>query len=164
MRALGKWATGILLIGDAGRNSETSILYEEFIRNYDGPLTITRDAIDLIKNDAINLVERPNTMIIASFAQLQKIFQSVYYPKILTFSMQLSNLVETIHKFTISYPVTIAVFHQDQIIVTHNGQVTSTPYSDPMRIWRGITATYATSYWLWNTAKPLESVTASLLK
>jgi NAD(P)H-hydrate repair Nnr-like enzyme with NAD(P)H-hydrate dehydratase domain len=45
------WADGVLLIGDAGRNSETAILYEEFISRYDGPLTLTRDAIDLVKNN-----------------------------------------------------------------------------------------------------------------
>lgn len=163
MRVLSVWATGILLIGDAGRNSETAILYEEFIKGYNGPLTITRDAIDLIKNNPTELIERPNTLIVASFAQLQKIFQNAYYPKVLTFNMQLSNLVETLHKFTITYPVAIAVFFQDQIIIAYDSQVTTTPYSDPMKIWRGTTATYAASYWLWNLTKPLESATASLL-
>ncbi|MDB5183654.1 MAG: hypothetical protein JWO07_335, partial [Candidatus Saccharibacteria bacterium] len=48
MGALGAWADAVLLIGDAGRNSETAILYEDFIRSYGGQLTITRDAIDLL--------------------------------------------------------------------------------------------------------------------
>ena len=37
------------MAGDAGRNSETAILYEDFLRDYEGPLTMTRDAVDLIK-------------------------------------------------------------------------------------------------------------------
>ena len=164
MKAIGDWATGILLIGDAGRNSETSIVYEDFIREYHGMLTITRDAIDLVKNSSMELVERPNTLIIASFAQLQKLFQTVYYPKVLTFSMQLTNLVEAIHKFTITYPISIAVLHQDTLLVASGGQVTSTPYKNAMKIWRGETATNAAVYWLWNSSKTLESVTASLLK
>lgn len=164
MRAFGQWATGILLIGDAGKNSETSILYENFIHDYKGPLTITRDAIDLIKNSAQILVDRPDTVLVLSFAQLQKLFQSVYYPKVLTFSMQLTNLVEALHKFTISYPITIAVFHNDSILVASGGEVTSAPCDNPMKIWRGIMATNAATYWLWNPTKPLESVTASLLK
>lgn len=164
MRAFGQWATGILLIGDAGKNSETSILYENFIYDYKGPLTITRDAIDLIKNSAQILVDRPDTVLVLSFAQLQKLFQSVYYPKVLTFSMQLTNLVEALHKFTISYPITIAVFHNDSILAASGGEVTSTPCDNPMIIWRGITATNAATYWLWNPTKPLESVTTSLLK
>ena len=164
MKAVSDWATGVLLIGDAGRNSETAILYENFIHDYKGPLTITRDAIDLIKNSSSILVERPNTLLVASFAQLQKLFQAVYYPKVLTFSMQLSNLVEVLHKFTISYPISIAVFHKDTLLIASGGEVTTTSWDDPMKIWRGATASNAAVYWLWNPSKPLESVTASLVK
>jgi len=163
MKAIGEWSTGILLIGDAGRNSETAILYEDFIRDYHGPLTITRDAIDLVKNSSNILVERSETVLVLSFAQLQKLFSAVYYPKVLTFSMQLSNLIDNIHKFTITYPVCIAVFHKDMVLVAKNGEVTSTPWAEPMQIWKGNTATNASTYWLWNPSKTLESVTASLL-
>src|SRR5665811_1134141 len=140
MKAIGAWSTGVLLVGDAGRNSETSILYEDFIREYVGPLTITRDAIDLVKNSSQTLVDRPNTLLVASFAQLQKLFQTVYYPKVLTFSMQLTNLVEALHKFTITYPISIAVLHADMILVASGGEVTSTHCDNPMAIWRGKTA------------------------
>ena len=164
MKAVGDWGTGVLLIGDAGRNSETAVLYENFVREYVGPLVITRDAIDLIKNSAAQLVERPNTLLIASFAQLQKLFQTVYYSKVLTFSMQLTNLVEALHKFTISYPISIAVFHKDILLVASGGEVTTTPCTNPMEIWKGKTASIAAVYWLWNPNKTLESVTASLVQ
>ena len=163
MKALGEWSTGILLVGDAGNNSETAILYEDFIREYKGPLTITRDAIDLIKNSNSSLVDRPNTLLVVSFAQLQKLFHSVYYPKVLTFSMQLTNLVEALHKFTITYPVSIAVLHQNTMIIASDGEVTTTPFDEPMKIWRGITGTIAAVYWLWSPSKTLESVTASMV-
>ena len=161
--ALSSWATGILMVGDAGRNSETAILYESFLADYTGPLTITRDAVDLIKNGSKAIAERPNTLLVVSFAQLQKLFQSVYYPKILTFSMQLASLVEALHKFTITYPVTIAVLHKDHLLVASNGEVTTTEWQQPMAIWRGTTATRAASYWLWTPSRPLEAVTASLV-
>lgn len=162
LHALSDWATGVLMIGDAGRNSETAILYEDFLADYTGPLTITRDAVDLIKNSPQALAERPNTLLVMSFAQLQKLFQSVYYPKILTFSMQLTSLVEALHKFTITYPVTIAVLHKDYLLVAAKGEVTSTEWQSPMAIWRGSVAAKAATYWLWTPSKPLEAVTASL--
>lgn len=162
MKALGQWATGMLLIGDAGRNSETAILYEHFISDYTGPLTITRDAIDLIKSGSQMLVDRPETVLVVSFAQLQKLFQSVYYPKILTFSMQLSSLVEALHKFTTTYPVGITVLHKDYLIVAVNGEITTTEWQNPMAIWRGSVATKAASYWLWNAHSTLEAITASI--
>ncbi len=162
MLALGSWATGVLMIGDAGRNSETAIVYEDFLRDYTGPLIITRDAVDLIKNSSQAIVDRPDTLLVVSFAQLQKLFQSVYYPKILTFSMQLASLVEAVHKFTITYPVTIAVLHKDHFLVASDGEVTTTEWQNPMAIWRGITAARAASYWLWNPKSVLRAVTASI--
>lgn len=163
MKALGDWASGILLIGDTGRNSETAIVYEDFISQYKGPLTITRDAIDLTKNSSQSLIERPDTLLVVSFAQLQKIFQVVYYPKVLTFSMQLTNLVEALHKFTVTYPISISVHHKETLLIASGGEVTSTPFSQPTKIWRGETATNAAVYWMWNPGKILESVTASII-
>ena len=162
MMAMGEWATAVLLTGDAGRNSETAILYEDFINKYKGQLVITRDAVDLIKNASASVVDRPDTLLVVSFAQLQKLFQAVYYPKVLTFSMQLTNLVEAVHKFTITYPVSLAVLHQDTMVVATGGEVTTTPWGDPMQIWRGITATRASVYWMWSPIKTLQSTTASL--
>jgi NAD(P)H-hydrate repair Nnr-like enzyme with NAD(P)H-hydrate dehydratase domain len=162
MHALGQWASEILLIGDAGRNSETAILYENFLQDYSGPLTITRDAIDLIKNGSATIVERPQTLLVMSFAQLQKLFQNVYYPKVITFSMQLTSLVEALHKFTTTYPIGIAVLHKDYIVVAEAGEITTTEWQNPMAIWRGTVATKAASYWLWNPQSLLAAVTASI--
>lgn len=164
LAALGEWADEILLIGDAGRNSETAVLYEQFITSYKGRLVITRDTIDLVKNAANLLVDRPDTMIVASFAQVQKMFQNVYYPKMLTFSMQLAQVVEALHKFTITYPVTVATLHRDQLIIASKGEVITQQFSEAMQIWRGETATKAAAWWLWSPQKPLEAFAASLLK
>lgn len=161
MHALGAWSTGILLIGDAGKNSETAILYDDFIKDYSGQLTITRDAFDLFKQTLDVVVERENTLLVVSFAQLQTLFKNVYYPKILTFSMQLQQLVEALHKFTITYPVSIVTFHQGTLLIASSGQVVTTPWENPMAIWKGSVATRAASYWLWTPAKPLEAVSAS---
>lgn len=163
MKALGEWATGIIMVGDAGRNSETAIVYEDFLGDYKGSLTITRDAVDLIKNASQSLVERPDTLLVVSFAQLQKLFQAVYYPKVLTFSMQLTSFVEALHKFTISYPVSIVVLHKDQLLSASGGEVSSTPWDNPMAIWRGRVATRSAVYWLWNKQQVFQSVTTSFV-
>ena len=161
--ALGAWAGGLLFAGDAGRNSETAIVYSNLLRQYSGPVVITRDAIDLVKNDGEALANRPQTVLVLSFAQLQKLFQSVYYPKILTFSMQLLQLVEAVHKFTLTYPVTLVVLHRDTVVVAHGGKVTTTAWSNPLAIWRGITAARVASYLIWTPSKPLEAISTSLI-
>jgi NAD(P)H-hydrate repair Nnr-like enzyme with NAD(P)H-hydrate dehydratase domain len=155
-----EWADLCLLVGDAGRNSETAMAFESLL---DGQkhIVITRDAVDLLMPAMTRLTDRERTTLVVSFAQLQKVFQSVYYPKILSFSMQLLQLVEAMHKFTITYPVTIVTFHNSQLIVAHGGQVVSQEFDEPMAIWRGITAARASSYLLWNQSKPLEAIATS---
>jgi len=163
MKALADWSNGILMIGDTGQNSETAVLYEEFINSYTGPLTITRDAFDLVKNNAQNIIDRKDTLLVLSFAQIQKLFQYVYYPKVLTFNMQLTNFIEALHKFTITYPVNILVLFKDNLIVASGGEIVTSSVDNPITIWKGLTATRATAYWIWNPEKPLESIASSLI-
>lgn len=157
------WSDVCLLIGDAGRNSETAMAFERLLDSYHGQLVITRDATELVKPVSQRVVEREKTTLVISFAQLQKIFQSVYYPKILSFSMQLMQLVDTLHKFTITYPCTIVTFHHNQLVVGHNGEVITQELTEPMAIWRGATATRAACYLLWTPDKPLEAIASSFL-
>ncbi|NLA42608.1 hypothetical protein GX865_00390 [Candidatus Saccharibacteria bacterium] len=162
MKALGQWSDGVLLIGDAGRSSETAILYDDFIRDYEKWITLTRDSIDLMQASHPELLERGRTLFVASFAQTQKLFRSVYYPKVLTFNMQLAQFVDAIHKFTVTYPVAIATLHKDNLVISFGGEVVSMEWGNPLAIWRGITATQMASYLLWNEAKPLEAIATSV--
>lgn len=161
--AAANWADAVLLIGDMGRNSETAMACEELLGTFHGRLVVTRDAVELFKPVAERLVSREKTTLVVSFAQLQKLFQSVYYPRILSFSMQLMQLVDALHKFTITYPVTIVTFHQNQLIAAHGGEVVTQEFDEPMAIWRGLTATEAACYLLWSPAKPLEAVASSFV-
>jgi hypothetical protein len=151
-----------LLIGDNGRNSETSIGLEALVHQADRPLVITRDAFDSLKHISAELVDREKTTLVLSFAQLQKLFQAVYYPKILSFSMQLMQLVEAVHKFTITYPVTVVTFHQNHLLIAHGGRIVTQEFDQPMMIWRGTTATQAACYLMWNPSKPLEAIATSI--
>lgn len=162
LQAAAAWSDAMLAIGDMGRNSETAITLEQLLATSTKPAIITRDAVDLLRASMSQLVARENTIFVLSLAQLQKLFQAVYYPKSILFSMQLSTLVETLHKFTISYPITIVAFHQNHIVVAHDGRVSSTPWENALAIWRGSVATKAAVYALQNPTKPFEAITTSL--
>ena len=163
LSAAADWANMMLLIGDAGKNSETAMLYENLLQKTNIPAVLTRDVIDLLRQNSTEIIARENTLLVLSFAQLQKLFQAVYYPKILTFSMQLTSLIEALHKFTITYPINIMVMHNDTLLVASGGEVSSTPWNNPMAIWRGSVATRAACFWLWNTKKPFQAITTSLV-
>lgn len=156
---------GLLLIGDAGKNHETQVLYESFLRQntLGKPIILTRDAIDLTLGIMNEIITKPEVAIIASFSQLQKIFQSVYYPIILVHSMQTSKLVEALHKFTLTNPLTIAIFHDDQFLVAKNGEVVSTVFSQPTEIWQGSLPAKVSSWIIWNPLRPLEATITALV-
>lgn len=158
MKALGGWSTGILLIGDNGKNSETAIGLEHFVRTYNNaPLIITRDAVDSLMSSSSDLLQRASTTYVVSFAQLQTIFRTIYYPKMLTFQMQLAQTVEILHKFTITYPATIVTFHQNYLLLARGGTVVTQEWDYPMAIWKGTLAAYIATYTLWNPTQPLEA-------
>lgn len=162
LQALGQWSSGILLAGDAAKNSETALLYENFVSQYEGQLTITRDAIDLLTHTAHELIERDNTTIVASFAQAQKLFRAVHYPKMLTFNMTLLAAIEAMHKFTITYPVAITVLHKDTLVISHQGNIVTQAWDSPMAIWRGETAAKIASYQLWTPDNKIRAIATAI--
>jgi hypothetical protein len=163
LTAAAEWSDGILLIGDSGQNSQTAVLFEQLISQTDRTVTVARDAIDLLRHVSETLVKRENTHLTLSFAQLQKLFGAVYYPKILTFSMQLTQLVEALHKFTISYPLSLTSFHQNHLIAASAGQVVTMPFNQPTEIWNGNLVTREATYLLWTPKRPLGAVATAWL-
>lgn len=160
--ALENWADALLLVGDAGRNSQTSIVYETLLEKASIPIVVTRDAIDLVQNGFAEILDNPRLVFVASLAQVQKMFRAVYYPKIITFSIQLAQLAEVLHKFTITYPVTICVFHADNLILAHGGDVITQTWDAPMAIWRGTVGARAASYLVWSPEAPLAAISTSV--
>lgn len=157
MKAAASWADMLLLIGDTGRNSETAICFEHLLQSINTPCTITRDAVDLLKSSPPLLIERENNTLVLSFAQLQKLLQSVYFPRGIVFSMHLAQLVEVLHKATLSYPAQIVTYHSDQLLIARDGRVATLSLENPMAIWRGSVATSIAVKMMQHPSKPFEA-------
>lgn len=156
----------LLLIGDAGKNSETNLLYENFalkIADQTKPVVIARDAVELVSGSFHHIVSQPNFTLIMSFAQVQKLFRSVYYPVMLLHSMTTLKLVEALHKFTITYQPTLVIFHQNQVFIAKDGQVITSPFERANEIWQGIIQAKITCWQTWNPQKPLEATACAVL-
>ncbi len=160
-------ADAVLLAGDLSRNAETAIAISAAINNSESPLVITRDAIDLIAPTAGQILNRPQLTIIGSMVQLQKVLRGAYYPRMITLTQPLVPLIETLHKFTLSYPVTVLTFHQEQVVVAHGGKVSTTNIAatnySPISLWSGQLAARITALNLFNPYKSFEATTAAVL-
>lgn len=155
-----------ILIGDLSKNTVTATAVVKLIKDNTAPTLLTRDAVDLIAPIAQDIIERPQITFVASLAQLQKLFHALYYPKMLTLSMPLLQLIETLHKFTLSYSCTITTFHEGKIIVASSGNITTTPIENtkytPLSLWSGTLAANIAAFNLYNPKKSLAATTAAL--
>lgn len=157
----------VLVAGDLGKNAETATFLTEVIKTQEKPTLLTRDAIDLVATNSADWLSRENMNLCATLPQLQKIFKAVYYPKMLTLSMPTNQLVETLHKFTITYPVLIVTLHNEQIVVAKNGEVVTTAMKDteytPISIWSGDLASKIAAYQIWNRGMDFEAAVSAVL-
>lgn len=156
-----------LLIGDLSRNAETAVALNAAIKDTANLLVLARDSVDLLSTEASQWLNRPQTIVLASMAQLQKLFRAVYYPRMVLLSQPLLPVLETLHKFTLTYPVTLLTFHQDNLIVAHDSNLTTThllntSYS-PISLWSGQLATRILALNLYTPNQPLAATTAAIL-
>lgn len=160
---LATWSDGLLLAGDLGHNSETAILLEKLAHDYRQQLTLTKDAVDYFTTAPTPLLERENTLLVLSFAQLQKFATQAHFPRAFTFSMDLLRLIEYLHEFTLQHPLAIIVKHLDRLIVATDGQVSSTKLAAELPTWRVPTAARASVWWLQNPNKPFQALTTAIV-
>ena len=159
-----------LIIGDLSRNAVTAKAVGEVCKKVSRPLMITRDAVDLLISEINEATLMNGTLIlVASMAQLQKLFRAVYYPKMLTMTQPLPQIVEALHKFTLSYPVKIVTLFNNQVLLAENGKVAAVPLEktgySPLTIWGGEFASKILIYSLFNPSAFMKSaVCASFLE
>lgn len=158
-----RWADGILFAGDLGRNSETAILIEKFLSKCELPAVFTKDAVDYVVSAPLSALERPNTTLVLSFSQLQRLGVGSRFEQAATFSMDFLRLVDWLHIFTARFAPNIIVRHLDTIFVAVNGEVSTTKLpADASHVWRLNTAARATVWWIQNSGKPFEALTTAI--
>lgn len=160
---MGAWADGVLLAGDLGRNSETAILLEKFVTTYSGQVTMTRDAADYFTSSPRLILDRADTLLVISFAQLQKLAVEANYPLAFTFDMDLLHLIDQLHEFSLHYSLAIIVRHLDNIVVAINGEVSTTKLAPEQLVWRLQTAARASVWWLQQPTKGFAALSTAVI-
>ena len=155
------WSDACLLAGNFGRNSETAVVLEEFVKHHIGLLCVTQDAADYFKTTPRLLLDRPNTLVVLSLAQLQKYFINMPIITPITYSMTPLQLAEALHELTADIKGLITVKHHDEIFVAFDGQVVTVKNTD--EIWRVKVSSRATVFWLQNPSKIFEAIVSSLI-
>ena len=158
-----------LVLGDLSKNNITSKALVSTIRSTAKPVLITRDAVDsLIAGHPDDAALNQNLVCMASLVQLQKLLRSLFYPKMLLLSQSLMQVVEVLHKFTLSYPMKIITLHNGQILIAEDGRVSdiSLEFVDisAMQLWLGNVAADVAIFNLYNPNNFTDATISALLK
>lgn len=158
-----EWADAVLIAGDLGRNSETAVLLESFVQKYQGPLVITKDAVDYFYGSPLHIAERPDTALVLSLSQLQKLGTALKFETPFLLSMGMLLLAQALHTLSSRYPLHIVTKELDSILVASDTHVSSTKLAVDKEIWRTETAAAVAVLWMQNPSKPFEAITSSLV-
>jgi NAD(P)H-hydrate repair Nnr-like enzyme with NAD(P)H-hydrate dehydratase domain len=158
---LAVWGDGVLVAGDLGRNSETAILLEQFIGKFQGPLTLTKDAINYFNQTPRLALDRPQTLLVLSFSQLQKLVMHASNPIALTYDMDLLRLVAALHDLTERFPAALVTKHLETYIVAAGGQVSTTKAATERPVWRVAMSATAAVWHLQQPAKTFEALSSA---
>lgn len=150
-----------LLAGGLGRNSETAIVLENLVKQ-SGRFVVSADAVDYFTHQPFLLLDRENTAIIASFAQIQKIMQNVGTIKPITFDMGPVAIADALQSFTVAHQSLIAVEHNGTIFCAISGEVISTSLPNPPKAWRTQTASAIAVWWAQNPGQLLPAAATAI--
>ena len=157
-----------LLVGDFSKNSITTQAVAEACQKTVKPFITTRDTVDLLtEGQTERILMNENLILVGSLAQVQKIFRAVYYPRVLLLTQSLVQVAEAIHKFTLSYPVSVVTLHDGQIIVAKNGEVNVVPLNktaySALSIWSGELAAKIMALNLYNPNSFLKATIVAII-
>lgn len=148
------WADGVLLAGDFGHNSETTILLETLC-SIPKLQVFCGDGVDNLMIAPQTLLQNQQAALVVTIAQLQKLVAAIKYPRAIKQDMPLLQLVEFMHDFSKILPCHIVVDHQQEIVVASGGQIVSTKLVGANHVKLAATAAV---WWLQNPAKTLQAL------
>ncbi len=160
---LGDWADALLIAGDLARNSETAILLEKIMTNFHGKLIITKDAADYFTTTPAHLIDRPETLAVISFSQLQKIATNAHFRLPFTFSMDFLHLIDGLHDFCQTNQLYVMTEHLGSIFIGVNDKLSTTKLDHEPLTWRVAASAKASVWWIQNPTQAYEAITSSLV-
>ncbi len=144
-----------IVTGNLSKNSITAKAVLSACTESEKPTFVARDTIDVLTtNNLERLLMNENICFFITMPGVQKLFRSVYYPKMITMSQSLMQIAEALHKFTLSYPVSIITIHNNQILIVKDGEVSAIPLENtsytPLTFWMGDLLAKIAAYNLFN--------------
>ena len=157
------WGDGVLLAGELGHSSETSLFVNEYAAISEKPMVLSGDTLDSFYENTSVIFDRENTVLVVDFKQLQKFAPKLGTTTPLTSEMGLVKLVEALNEITDNREALIITYHQGSVVVAMYGEVTTTQYKSDSN-WQLEVAANASVFYVQHTGKPFQAVTSSVFE
>lgn len=154
------WADGVLLAGDFGHNSETTILIESFLEKLSLPVVAVGDAVDLILQCDLRPLVSKNICLILNISQLQRLSKLLRFDKAFTTNMNISLMVEHLRELYKDFPVSLILITESYIHIVSDLLVISTNISGPIHYSK--IASYAAVWLLQNPQARAKAFTTAI--
>lgn len=151
----------LMLIGNFGHSSETTILIEKLVSNINKQFIVHQDSFESLMNSTIDTVIKPNLLFVLDFNQLQKLLIKLKSLKPLTSKLNLMQAIEILHDISLKYNLKIITNLHSNIIVAVSGKISITKINPEIN-WSIKTAIQATSWLINQPQKPYETLTSSI--
>jgi ADP-dependent NAD(P)H-hydrate dehydratase / NAD(P)H-hydrate epimerase len=161
MLDMARWADGVLLAGNFGKNSETAILLEKFAAKCPCALMLAGDAVDHFLAAPTPVLDRERTTLALDFSQLQKLAVGAHHPKAFTSQLDFLHFIDMLHGFADEHKAHLLVSRLGQTFVASQGQVSITPNPDDNELLKA--ASQTTVWWLQNPDKAFQAMTTALV-
>lgn len=152
------WADTVLLAGELGNNSDTTILFEKYLDKYSNSLIIAGDAYDFCQSFISKLLRNSGVTFILDLAKLQKLISAIGMTRPVTSKISLVNLVEMLHDLTEKYNANIVMEFGDFIVVASQGFISTTELKVKDKLQINLSAN-ASVWFMQNRTKVFEALT-----
>ena len=156
------WADTVLLAGELGNNSDTTILFEKYLDNYSDSLIIAGDAFEFCHSFFTKLLRNPGVTFILNITRLQKLATAAGMTKPVTSNISLVNLVQLLHELTEENQANIVMEFDEFIVVASQGYISTTELKEKDKIQIKLNAN-ASVWFMQNKTKVFEALTCSAL-
>lgn len=154
------WGDGVLLAGDFGHNSETTILLESLISKISVPVLALGDAVDLLLMADLKVIVGKEICLLLDISQLQKLCKKLRFDKPFTRNMNLEIMVDQLRELYKAFPIPIVIAINDTIFISCDLLVTTTYIDNEFS--HSKVGTYLAVWWLQNPKKRLKALTTAV--
>lgn len=151
---LSDWADHVILAGDLGKNSQTTVILDGFLLKGPKPITISQNALESIGIDLDRLIQMPVNLIIDRTI-FQKIGVAVGTHIPITSLTTYENMAKIIEKISTESKANLVIMDEEYLWASSAGEVVSTK-SKPVDI--NALCAYCAVWIMQNPSKPLEAL------